>query len=247
VYSLEIAQIAKSMVAEFFYALVILAIVSSWKWWVKGSMMAVCSILVVLCHYTIGVLLILTLLGIFSIRICTNWSKWKLFAEGNVPLVIILGLLILCAGGFYIFYGYVAEGVMNQKIGNLISTYTNAVSKVPSTQIHIEGGESTLQAAVGLDFTAQPIEGKVFRCIQYITQFFIIAGSLFLLFKPNRYRFTAEFVAGIGVGWVLLLCCMVIPGFSNVINMTRFYHMSLFFLAPMLVIGVDGLLKWIAK
>jgi uncharacterized membrane protein len=43
----------------------------------------------------------------------------------------------------------------------------------------------------------------------------------------------------IGASFVLLMFCIFVPKFSLIINMTRFYHVSLFFIAPMLVLGLD--------
>ena len=37
--------------------------------------------------------------------------------------------------------------------------------------------------------------------------------------------------------------CVFVPEFSNIINITRFYHFALFFLAPMFVIGVVVLFR----
>jgi len=93
------------------------------------------------------------------------------------------------------------------------------------------------QLGLGLDFVEQPIEGRIFRVIQYLTQLLIVVGGVSLLFR--RYNFTAEFIAGIGCSFILLFCCMFLPGFSSLINATRFYHITLFFLAPLLVVGID--------
>jgi uncharacterized membrane protein len=72
-YSLEITQIAKSMVAELFYALAILALVSRWKW--KIPIMAVSVIMAVLSHYTVGVILICTLYYIVGMAgILLDWA-----------------------------------------------------------------------------------------------------------------------------------------------------------------------------
>ena len=96
-----------------------------------------------------------------------------------------------------------------------------------------------VRAGIGLDFMSVPIEGKVFRVVQYSTQILIVLGLVRLWKKRKEYNFTLEFVACILAGFALLGACIFIPFFSNILNMTRYYHMSLFFLAPLLVLGCE--------
>jgi uncharacterized membrane protein len=41
--------------------------------------------------------------------------------------------------------------------------------------------------------------------------------------------------------------CILLPNFANTINMTRFYHVLLFFLAPLFAIGCVDLFRFVAK
>jgi hypothetical protein len=98
-----------------------------------------------------------------------------------------------------------------------------------------------VQMALGLDFLEVSLLGKVFRILQLLSQFFIVAGAVYLLFKHRKYHFSAEFLAGVGCAFILLLVCITVEQFSAILNMTRFYHLSLLFLSPCLVIGFDFL------
>jgi uncharacterized membrane protein len=100
-----------------------------------------------------------------------------------------------------------------------------------------------IKTAVGFDFADASVAGKLFRIVQYITQLLIVAGSVWLVFNFKKYKFTAEFFAGIVASFVLLFCCIFIPGFSLIINATRFYQLALFFIAPMLIISFDAIPK----
>lgn len=97
-----------------------------------------------------------------------------------------------------------------------------------------------VQVGIGLDFAKASPLGKVFRVIQYITEFLIVSGFIYALIAWRRYKFTPEFMAGVASSFVLILWCIFIPGFASMINMTRFYHLSLFFLAPMFVLGCEA-------
>ena len=68
-----------------------------------------------------------------------------------------------------------------------------------------------------------------------------------MLRRRDGYYFTAEFLAGVGAAFFLLLFCIFMPYFSSTINMTRYYHTSLFFLAPALVIGAEAISRVICR
>jgi uncharacterized membrane protein len=253
VYSLEITQITKSMFAELFFALMILAMVSKWRWQYKGIAVTICVLSAIVCHYTIGLAMLCYLFGIFLIRLATNWSKWKAFALKRVPIVLIPAILIIGSSSFYTFHHYATGGVINDTVGHVATKYLGGLyrivrgeeSFIPTAENQLNLNEQTplVKMAVGLDFLEQPVEGKVFRIVQFATQLLIIVGSLSLLLRPQRYKFTAEFIAGIGCSFILILCCIFIQRFGALINMTRFYQISLFFLAPMIVVGCDTISK----
>jgi uncharacterized membrane protein len=278
IYSLEITQIAKSMVAELFFALAILAMVSTWRWQYKGITIVVCTVLATVSHYSVGLAMLCYLFGIIIVRLATSRIRWKLFAMKRVSAVMLALALIISSGAFYAYYHYAYGGAVNGVIGTvakyyggkaitysgfvfkpsdtstgekpLVETESSTVqsSEVPKTRVTTEKDESyfyeqenLVKVAIGLDFFGQPIEGKLFRIIQYLTQALIVIGAIYLLFRHSRYKFTSEFVAGIGCSFVLLFCCIFVPQFSHIINMSRFYQVSLFFLAPMLILGCEAL------
>lgn len=253
VYSLEIATITKSMFAELFFALMILAMVSEWRWQYKGIAVTACVLLAIMCHYTIGLAMLVYLFGIFVIRLATNWSKWKTFALRRMPIVLIPAILIVGSSSFYTFHHYATGGVINDTVGEIATKYLGSLYKIvkgeerliPTAESQLNLNEQTplVKMTIGLDFFGQPIEGKIFRIVQFATQLLIIIGSLSLLFRPQRYKFTAEFIAGIGCSFILILCCIFIQRFGALINMTRFYQISLFFLAPTIVVGCDTISK----
>jgi hypothetical protein len=121
-----------------------------------------------------------------------------------------------------------------------VNIATDNVTTTDNRSSYLYNQEYTVQMGIGLDFLDQPIEGKLFRIAQYLTQLLIIIGSIRLLLYHRKYRFSSEFVAGVGCSFLLLLTCIFVPQFSLILNMPRFYQISLFFLAPMLVIGCDA-------
>ena len=105
--------------------------------------------------------------------------------------------------------------------------------------LHNQG--QLIRAAIGLDFMDVGIEGKAFRVLQFITQFLLAIGFLFMFISRKKYQFTAEYQALVISGYMILLICVFVPFFTNTISTTRWYYVSLLFIAPMLVIGFEGI------
>jgi uncharacterized membrane protein len=54
---------------------------------------------------------------------------------------------------------------------------------------------------------------------------------------PHDFHFNEEFLLQSIVGLIILFMSILVPFFASSLNMTRIYHITLFFLAPMCVIG----------
>jgi len=98
-----------------------------------------------------------------------------------------------------------------------------------------------IQTALGLDFSSASGQGKGFRIFQYITQLFIVVGFIRLIFAPRRLRFTGEYIAFSAGSVLLLTACIFLPGFALSMNATRFYHIALFLLAPLFILGGESI------
>lgn len=135
----------------------------------------------------------------------------------------------------------------NSTVVDTVSTNgTVAISPVTEAldirNSYINWQDPLIRAAIGLDFFETTLSGKIFRIAQFITQFLIILGCIYILFRYKRYKFSTEFLGGMGACAGILLLCIIVPNLSSILNITRFYHLSLFFLALMLPVGVDAIL-----
>jgi len=288
VFFVEIVGIVKSMVAEVFLALMILLMVSSLKDWQRALGIGVTAMLVVMCHYTVGILTIMYLIGGFVVLLVgKKWLKVRAMTLAYYSIAIIF---ILASG--YLWFSTVGDSTMLryvERIGRMeiaavnyyLFTNTNTLDvdeapgtsksalpksetpksetsetslpksvtlkpetsepSPPKSESYLHKQEPLIRAAIGLDFADVPIEGKVFRILQYLTQFLIVAGSVYLILRRRSYSFTPEFAACIVPSFGLLGMCLFFPGFSSLINATRYYQVCLFFLAPLLIVGAEQL------
>ncbi|KKN12049.1 hypothetical protein LCGC14_1020490, partial [marine sediment metagenome] len=92
-----------------------------------------------------------------------------------------------------------------------------------------------IRTALGLDFFQVGKLGKLFRVIQITTQILIIIGFGVMVWR--RKRFPDTYIAIVLVSGLILLACLVKPGFSSLLDITRTYFLTLFALAPLFVIG----------
>jgi len=85
------------------------------------------------------------------------------------------------------------------------------------------------------------------RYVYYAMELLIIIGLLASLMKRRMSFFDDEynFLAFLNV--FLIVACVVVPNFADTFNMTRFYHVSLFFLAPFCISGGIALLRLLSR
>jgi uncharacterized membrane protein len=93
-----------------------------------------------------------------------------------------------------------------------------------------------VKAALGLDFFDVSTTGKIFRILQFATEALIILGLFRILTTKGKGWSKAYLAFGL-MGCVILALTVFYPAFSPIMNATRFYQLSLIFLAPAVVIG----------
>jgi uncharacterized membrane protein len=274
VFALEICTIGKSMVAEPLMALTFWVMFTNWKQAWKFFAMLGLTLLTLWAHYTVGLLLIAFLIAILLVMLVVKLiPKWDLFQEKSVSLWSIFAIILISSGAFVLYYANVGGGLLTTVVGGVGGYYVNSTSDAivqsvtqnvtanitTSKQIadlteHTFSDNPLLQSSVGLDFFNVGWSGKAFRIIQYLTQFLVVVGAVWLLFKSNvakngvrLYRFRAEFVACVGGALIMLIFCISVPYFASLINPTRYYHIALFFLAPVFVVAFDAVRNWKTK
>ncbi len=256
VFFVEIVGIVKSMVAEVFLALMVLFIVVDIESWKKAIGIGLTALLAMSCHYTIGTLAILFLAGSLIVLLVTRLVHFGWLKDRRMSLLhLSLAFVCILAVGV-MWLSSAAQGMMwdthKDIVRNLVKNATVSMVDVPppsTTELpmssdglsYLYSQEPLVRTAIGLDFATATFGGKLFRIMQYLTQGLLVLGFVYLLFRYRYYTFTAEFTSLAMVGYGLLAMCVFLPSFSTLINASRFYQVSLFFIAPMLVVGVEQL------
>ena len=258
VYFLEIPTIGKSMVAEPLFALFIYVMTINWNKWLKLGVMLTLLLLIIWAHYTIGILALCFLLGIIVILALSKLFKnWKIWYQRTIPIWMLCIIFISGLSLGICYYSNVVNGQLMSNLGVITNNYVEISQNIAEGNFTVSKYEGPaaandtylnhqgifVKAAIGMDFFETSIWGRIFRVFQFITQALIIIGCCFMLRRCEGFYFTAEYLAGVGAAVFLLLFCIFMPYFNSTINMTRFYHTSLFFIAPALVIGVEAIAR----
>lgn len=240
-FSMELSGITRQMGAEVvLVALIYLLYVSKFKYrWIP---IIICGALLPMFHYAVGtVALILIGGGIF-------WSKQK-----KVILVTLVAIsLVSCVyfplaenGAVYIKYAHLYNNwiavnlhlpripapEMDQPEYPSPEYAEHPINITPQQGISfMDKYEELILAGLGFDFFKTTTAGKIFRILQWIIAALILVG----FWKMRKNKAYWAFAAG-GLTVIVLLA---IPGFSALLNVTRFIHLSLFMLAPLLVVAL---------
>ena len=171
-------------------------------------------------------------------------------------MLVVVVVIYFVAG--FAWYGTIALGVNLRVLSGIWTAQTETITAglaelgpgptptqptptQPTAFFQFGQREPLIRTALGLDFPQVSPQGKGFRILQYITQLFLIAGCLRLIFRPKQLRFTAEYVALSVTSALLILGCIFVPFFANSLNTTRWYHIALITLAPFCILGGEAI------
>ena len=234
--TMELGAITRQQLAEVFLALFFALLLMRIKPVYRYPLLAVAGAGVILSHYSLGwILLMIYLL----------YSLVMLFRQARLHMVVLTGLACLAV----IYYGAVAGGTPLKSFTDFlpfkthiqISGFEIGAGKSALTPTSVESTvktyDLTMQSALGLDFGASSSLGKVFRAIQLFTEILLIIGFGYFIFRFKKLKFPFEYLILAVISALLLLVCIFVPGFSSILNATRWYHIALFILSPMFVLG----------
>jgi len=239
-------QAARQEIAELFFALLILLLIDrKLARRQKTTLAIVFSLALVVSHYAVGYIALASLIGAWILlllmkskaRIIWQWLTNKfgglpqdIIADRALPtknMALIIGIFLVFA---LLWYGGIAGGSALKTIIGIGQEQAAAPGLIEPT-----ARESLISTALGLDFMSASALGKAWRIFQYITELFIIIGFIRLLLKPKGFR--AEYTALSMMFALVLFLCIILPRFSYYWDAIRFYHVALFFLSPLFILG----------
>ncbi len=264
-FSLEMISLCRQQIAELFFALfILLCIERRIQFKAKIILMIIFPMFIAASHYALGFInfgyLGLMLVFVIIMRTGCFLKAWEWLTRktgglpaymkepgaGGLPLIILAAPIILYLLLGITWAGLTASGSSLKFLENTLSSQfadtARAISAFfsPAHLSNFGQGNALIMTALGLDFSQVSLPGKIFRILQYLTQFFIIAGCLRLLIKPSGLKFRIEYIGLSLVSLGILAACIMLPDFADRLNITRWYHIALITLAPFCILGAGA-------
>ena len=267
-FTMEAVSMVKSQVAYLFLAGVVWGFTSNLSVMKKTALVTLCAVGTIISHYTVGIITCLYLIGISFALLITNFGKLKtfmgirtypmkmIFVVAMVSVLFMVSWFTLIGNGGILGVSSRVFRAVAYNLGIIETPVTDAPSIVVSESGTVNEDEvpdevksfidtkvGLVSTALGLDFINVSVSGKIFRIIQYFTQFSIIIGLFVLWNKRKYFNIKAEYGAGVVGSFLLILCALFIPYFNLMTTTTtRLYMITLFFISPLFIIGIEWLL-----
>ena len=229
----EIIALNRQMIAELFFVLLFFTILTEK---IKNSKKIICftifSFALVVSHYAIAeIFLMLILFAVLSLILLKKPSR-KLTLGMTILFFVIMFSWYLFTTKASTFNSLLSFG---EYIYNQLGEFLNPASR----------GTEVMK---GLGLVEPPsIWNTISRIFAYCTQALIVLGFIGLITKKVKHSIEKEFYIITLAAFTILILLIVVPGLANTLNMTRFYHILLFFLSPLCVLGADFLAKRLIK
>lgn len=238
----ELPQLARQEVAELFFMLIILLMIDLKMNKIKRNILfIVFSFSMIISHYGLSYIFMLSILVFYILvealkkDIILNTAqklkiKLSLTANLNNNLQMLSSSFILF---FIIFalswYLYVSSSFLIERILDIGVHILNSISM---DFLSPETSQGLTAFTVSI---SSPLH-KIPAYINYLFQAFIVMGILSVI-KNHEYKFKTVFVLFALINLGILILSVILPFFASSLNLTRIYHITLFFLAPFAVVG----------
>lgn len=229
----ELVALNRQMIAELFFVLLFLAMLHKK---IKPVNKTICflifSFALVTSHYSLAeIFLVFIALTFFALIVLKRPSK-----DITAFMVVVFSVLMFT---WYIYTSRSATFNSFLRFGDYVyqqlGDFANPASR----------GTTVMQ---GLGATQTPsVWNTISRIFAYLTEALIVVGFAGFITKRSKIRIEKEYFILSFIAMVILAMLIVVPGLANTLNMTRFYHILLFFLAPFFVLGAHLLVRLLSK
>jgi uncharacterized membrane protein len=233
VFFTELVVLARQMIGELFYILLFLTIFNrkisgSNKW----LLFAVFGFGIVVSHYAMSYIF----LALIS-------ALWAFCFIRKRRCVVSVGMVLLLFTMAFAWYIHVSSGVIFDVLSRTLDhIFESFVYDFLNPQSR---GSQVLQG-LGIE-GIETFWHFVGRYIYYTTELLILIGVIGLLIRERLSFFNDEYNVMVFLNLLLILACIIVPNLATTFNMTRFYHVALFFLSPFCVLGGIDLLGFLSS
>ena len=234
VFFTELAELGRQMIAELFFILLFLTIFNKK---IGGSVKWLCFVAfsfgLVVSHYALSYLF----LGfIFAVWLFT-------YVKRRHAMTVTLTMVAVFAAVTFVWYIYVSSAAT---FNDFVRMVDHIRSSFVSDFVNPQSRGAQVLEGTGLQ-GLETLWHLAGRYTYYATELLIVIGILSLIIKQRRSFFNDEHNIMIFLSMALVVACIVVPNLAPSFNMTRFFHIALFFLAPMCILGGIAILGSLSR
>jgi uncharacterized membrane protein len=233
VFYAEMLGLNRQIIAELFLVLLLLVILSkNIKPLNKMILFTIFSVALITSHYAIAEIFLIFLSLGFVLLIAWKRPSRKITAS---MIVLFFSLMF----GWYIY-------TSNSSVFNSFTGFGQYVFGQLGNFFDPASRGQVVLRGLGLE-AAPSIWNSISRIFAYVTQALIVVGFIGMLLKRAKTDFEKDYFVFGFVALVFLVGLVLVPGLANTLNMDRFYHILLFFLAPFCIIGAEVVVGLVSK
>jgi uncharacterized membrane protein len=229
----EIVALNRQMIAELFFVLLLLVILNKkMKPVNKIICFMIFSFALVTSHYALAeIFLFFIVFTAVSLIVLKRPSR-----NITVPMIVFFGVVMFT---WYVYTSGSATFNSFLKFGEYVYGQLGYFSNPASR------GQTVL---LGIGLVQSPsIWNTISRMFAYLTEAFIVFGFVGLITKRSRVHVEKEYFILTFAAIIILAMLLLVPGLANTLQMSRFFHILLFFLAPLCVVGAEFIVKLFSK
>lgn len=251
----EMPMIVRQEIAEIFLVMLILLLINYQIPKIKRSTLLIISIFAIaVSHYGLSYILMLMFITVFLIVYIVQTSFFKALMNKTKDIILVeklfpksylsntssiltitfILLFITFSLGWYIYISG------SSSFETIIRIFDHITSNIVSDFLNPE----TSQGLAVINVVTSSILHDIAKYLNLLFQFFIVVGVISVLRLPNKFK--KEYLVFVIVSLFILLLSIIVPYFASSINLTRIYHITLFFLAPFAIIGGINFFKLIS-
>jgi len=229
----ELLGLNKQMMGELFLVLLLTVLLNEKK---DKNKKFLCSLLfsfgLVVSHYALAEIFLFFISSVLLILMITRKRSRSI-----TPTFVLYFFAIMFA--WYIF-------TSSSSVYDTLITFGERVYNELGDFFNLESREPEVLRGLGLE-PPPTIWNSISRVFAYITEALIVVGFVSIILKRTKIYGEKEYLFLISFSMFFLGLLIVVPGLADIMNMTRFYHVLLFFIAPLCVLGAESFIGFVLK
>ena len=231
-YGAEPLSLNRQIIGEFFLILSIFLILET-KFNTKNKtlLLIIFGAALAVSHYT----LLFIYIGFLAFVLIVSKIRNKSHPAVNLRLVLITFIISL---SWYLAYSTPLLPEIKDTFGNIVSNVHSDLSNPL-----VVTASSNLFVGHPISNVASPINWGFFAAVHFL----IVVGILIVTFRPKYVQIGFTYRVMIFFSGVILFATLTVPNFAPIINFSRFYALTMLFLAPCFVLGGEAILHLVKR